>query len=176
MNREIIEDGVRKILEGIGEDVTRPGLVDMPKRVAKLYEEALANTGMTNAEIAKKYGKCFSDAGDGCSIVTVRDIPAFSYCEHHIALMYDMRVSVSYIPCGKVIGLSKIPRIVDAVCKRLQLQERIGNDICEIIQLATGSKDVRVEIDGKHSCVTARGIKKDSTTHTVSACGKLKGM
>ena len=107
MNREIIEDGVRKILEGIGEDVTRPGLVDTPKRVAKLYEEALANTGMTNAEIAKKYGKCFSDAGDGCSIVTVRDIPAFSYCEHHIALMYDMRVSVSYIPCGKVIGLSK---------------------------------------------------------------------
>ena len=169
MNREIIEDGVRKILEGIGEDVTRPGLVDTPKRVAKLYEEALANTGMTNAEIAKKYGKCFSDAGDGCSIVTVRDIPAFSYCEHHLALMYNMKCHVGYIPNGKVIGLSKIARICDMVAKRIQLQQRICADIEDIIQKVCETEDVIVVVEGEHSCMTARGIKSRGAKTRTSA-------
>ena len=178
MDREAIEYHVLGLLKAIGEDPDREGLKETPARVARMLEEVLEGTAYTNHQIAEMFGKTFDadyDA-DTDSAVVMKDITVFSYCEHHIALMYDMRVSVSYIPCGKVIGLSKIPRIVDAVCKRLQLQERIGNDICEIIQLATGSKDVRVEIDAKHSCVTARGIKKDSTTHTVSACGKLKDM
>lgn len=173
MDLQKIESGVRLILDGIGEDVNRQGLIDTPRRVAKMYAEVLASTNKSNAEIAKEFGKCFDeDCFDG--VVVVKDIPAFSWCEHHIALMYDMKVTVAYKPNGKVIGLSKISRIVDAVTKRLQLQERIGKDICEVIGLATGSKDILVMIEAKHSCVTARGIKKDGTTKTVTSIGNIE--
>ncbi|MBE6877120.1 MAG: GTP cyclohydrolase I FolE, partial [Ruminococcus sp.] len=89
-------------------------------------------------------------------------IQVFSYCEHHMALMYDMYVNVAYLPAGKVLGLSKIARICDMASKRLQLQERLGNDIAEIISEATGSPDVGVLITGSHSCMTARGIRNTS--------------
>ena len=92
--------------------------------------------------------------------VIVKDIDIFSYCEHHMALMYDMKVSVAYLPKDKVLGLSKIARICDMVGKRLQLQERIGSDIAEIIMEVSGSEDVAVYIEGCHSCMSARGIKK----------------
>ena len=99
----------------------------------------------------------------------------FSYCEHHLALMYDMKVSVAYIPKGKVIGLSKIARIADMAAKRLQLQERIGNDIAEIIQLVTGSEDVAVFIEASHSCMTVRGIKNaGARTQTQTLRGRFK--
>ena len=100
-------------------------------------------------------------------MVMVKDIEIFSYCEHHLALMYDMKVSVAYVPNGKVIGLSKIARIADMVGKRLQLQERIGSDIAEIMQEILDTKDVAVVIEGTHSCMTARGIKKvNAKTYT----------
>ena len=83
----------------------------------------------------------------------------FSYCEHHMALMYDMKVDVAYIPRGRVLGLSKIARICDMAAKRLQLQERLGRDIAEIISIAALSPDVGVRIEGCHSCMTSRGIK-----------------
>ena len=86
----------------------------------------------------------------------------FSYCEHHLALMYDMSVNVAYIPRGKVLGLSKIARICDMAAKRLQLQERLGSDIAEIISMAADTPDVGVVISGCHSCMTARGIKNAS--------------
>jgi GTP cyclohydrolase I len=92
--------------------------------------------------------------------VVMKDITVFSYCEHHLALMYDMKVNVAYIPRGKVLGLSKIARICDMAAKRLQLQERLGSDIAEIISEAAGTPDVGVVISGSHSCMTARGIKK----------------
>ena len=98
----------------------------------------------------------------------VKDIDIFSYCEHHMALMYDMKVSVAYIPRGRVIGLSKIARVCDMVGKRLQLQERLGRDIAEIISEAAGTPDVGVMIRGCHSCMTARGIKNVSA-NTVTA-------
>jgi GTP cyclohydrolase I len=105
-------------------------------------------------------------------IVLLKDIEAFSYCEHHIALMYDMKISVAYIPRDRVIGLSKIVRIVDMVTRRLQLQERIGSDIAEVMEKATGSPDVAVIIEAKHSCVTARGIKnRASGTYTTTMRG-----
>jgi len=105
-------------------------------------------------------------------MVIVKDIDIFSHCEHHIALMYDMKVTVAYIPNGKVIGLSKIARVADMAAKRLQLQERLGADIAEIISLATGSKDVIVVIEGEHSCMTARGIKsKGAKTRTAAIRG-----
>ena len=105
----------------------------------------------------------------------MRDIDIFSYCEHHMALMYDMKVTVAYVPAGKVIGLSKIARIADMASKRLQLQERIGTDIAEIIQIVTGSEDVAVLIEGCHSCMTARGIKKSAAkTYTSALRGRFK--
>ena len=103
----------------------------------------------------------------------MKDIDIFSHCEHHLALMYDMTVDIAYVPNGKVIGLSKLARIADMVSKRLQLQERIGNDILYIVKKITGSNDIIVRIEGCHSCVTARGIKKRSKTVTISKIGKL---
>lgn len=101
-------------------------------------------------------------------MVIVKDIEAFSMCEHHLALMYDMNISVGYIPNGRVIGLSKIPRIAEMCCKRLQLQEKIGEDIAEVISIATGSDNVIVHITSKHSCVTARGVKSRGSSTTTT--------
>ncbi|ETP71126.1 GTP cyclohydrolase I, partial [Lachnospiraceae bacterium JC7] len=99
----------------------------------------------------------------------------FSYCEHHLALMYDMKVNVAYVPKGKVIGLSKVARVCDMVGRRLQLQEKIGRDIADIISEITGSEDVAVTIEGYHSCVTSRGIKKTNTkTFTAELRGSFK--
>ena len=102
-------------------------------------------------------------------MVLIRDIEVFSFCEHHMALMYDMKVSIAYIPNGRVIGLSKAARIADMAAKRLQLQERLGSDIAEIMSLASGSEDIAVFIEGKHSCMTARGIKNCSSSSSYTA-------
>ena len=171
MDTKLIENGVRMILQGIGEDPDRPGLVDTPARVTRMYEEVLAYTGVSNEALAQQFGKCFIEETPYDEFVCVRNIPAFSWCEHHIALMYDMRVSVIYRPRGKVIGLSKVPRIVDAVTRRLQLQERIGHDILDVIKRATGCEDIAVIIEAKYSCVTARGIHRDAETRTVAIAG-----
>ncbi|MCI6406986.1 GTP cyclohydrolase I [Veillonella caviae] len=173
MNQELIEQGARLLLKGFGEDLNRPGIIETPKRVTKMYIEMLEGMHYTNEEIAKMYGKSFDV--DTSQMVIVKDIEAFSLCEHHLALMYDMNISVGYIPKGKVIGLSKIPRIAELCCKRLQLQEKIGEDIAEVISLATGSDDVIVHIKSKHSCVTARGIKsRQSSTVTLTTKGAFK--
>lgn len=174
MNTEKIEYYVKEILKAIGEDPEREGLKETPKRVAKMYEEVFEGIQYTNKQIAEMYNKTFEDdlETDSEDIVLVKDIDTFSYCEHHIALMYDMKISVAYIPAGKVIGLSKIARICEMVCKRLQLQERIGTDIAEVMEMVTGSPDVMVIIEGKHSCMTARGIKKPgSKTVTTTSRG-----
>ena len=108
-------------------------------------------------------------------MVVLKDIEIFSYCEHHMALMYDMKVSVAYIPRERVLGLSKIARIADMVGKRLQLQEKIGSDIAYIMEKATLSPDVAVVITGKHSCMTARGIKNTpAVTLTTTFRGAFK--
>ncbi len=105
----------------------------------------------------------------------MKDITVFSYCEHHLALMYDMTVNVAYIPHGKVLGLSKIARICDMAAKRLQLQERLGRDIAEIISEAADSSDVGVKIVGSHSCMTARGIRNNTAkTETRTYTGAFK--
>lgn len=114
-------------------------------------------------------------ASSSKDLVIVRDIQLFSYCEHHIALMYDMTATVAYVPNGKVIGLSKIARIADMVSKRLQLQERIGSDIAEIMQMVTDSEDVAVLIRGSHSCMTARGIRQaNAKTTTTTLRGRFQ--
>lgn len=159
---EAIKGHIRGILEALGEDPDREGLRETPDRVARMYGEVFKGLRYSNAEIAEMFNKSFEDGFSRHSddIVLVKDIEVFSYCEHHMALMYDMKVSVAYIPNGKVLGLSKIARIADMAAKRLQLQERLGADIAEIITLASGSPDVAVIIEANHSCMTARGIKK----------------
>ena len=172
IDKNRIEKAIKEILIALGDDPDRPGLVDTPKRVAKMYEEVFEGMNYTNAEIADKFCKCFDT--DNNDLVVVQDIPIFSYCEHHLALMYNMTVSIAYIPKGKVLGLSKFARIADMVGKRLQLQERIGSDIADIIQIATGSEDVLVVVEGEHSCMTARGIKsRGAKTRTATIRGEF---
>lgn len=164
-----VKKAVTMLLEAVGDDPSREGLKETPKRVAKMYQEVFEGMLYTNEEIAKKFDKCFEDTTTG-DLVVVDNIPIFSYCEHHIALMYDMRVSVGYIPNGKVIGLSKIARIADMCGKRLQLQERIGADIYDVLRQVLDTEDIIVAIEGKHSCMTARGIKKESSITRTSCC------
>lgn len=176
MDREKIEYHIRGLLEAIGEDPDREGLKETPARVARMMEEVLEGTKYSNHEIAQMFSKTFaeeeSSAGEA---VVMKDITVFSYCEHHMALMYDMTVNVGYIPHGKVLGLSKIARICDMAAKRLQLQERLGRDIAEIISEAAGTPDVGVKIVGSHSCMTARGIKNVSArTETRTYLGQFK--
>ena len=177
IDKEKIQEHVRGILIALGEDPDREGLRETPERVARMYEEVFAGISYTNDDIAQMFNKTFEaptgrNKGD---IVLIKDIEAFSYCEHHMALMYDMNVAVAYIPRGRVIGLSKIARIADMVGKRLQLQERIGTDIAYIMEKATGSPDVAVVISGKHSCMTARGIRSmNSQTITTTFRGAFR--
>lgn len=171
IDKEAVRFHIRGLIEALGDDPEREGLKETPERVARMYEEVFEGMNYSNAEIAEMFSKTFDEDTpfSGSEMVVVKDIEIFSYCEHHLALMYDMRVSVAYIPAGKVIGLSKIARIADMAAKRLQLQERIGSDIAEIMTLASGSGDVAVYIEGKHSCMTARGIRNgsSSTSYTV---------
>ncbi|WP_054740443.1 GTP cyclohydrolase I [Cellulosilyticum ruminicola] len=179
IDKEKIAYHIREILIALGDDPEREGLKETPNRVAKMYAEVFEGMNYTNDEIAEMFGKTFEDEdylgenyGD---LVVIKDIPIFSYCEHHLALMYNMKVSVVYKPCNKVIGLSKVARIADMVGKRLQLQERIGSDIADIMMKVTGSNDIGVFIEGEHSCMTARGIKKPGTvTRSTTFRGRFK--
>ena len=177
VDKEKVQEHIRGLLIAIGEDPDREGLRETPERVARMYEEIFEGIGYTNDEIAEMFNKTFEapKTSSKNDIVIVRDIEIFSYCEHHMAMMYDMKVTVAYIPKDRVIGLSKIARIADMVGKRLQLQERIGCDIAEIMQKATGSEDVAVLIRGKHGCVTSRGIKNvPAVTVTTTFRGRFE--
>lgn len=173
-----IEEYIKRILIALGDNPEREGLKDTPKRVAKMYEEVFKGMCYTNDEIAEMFNVTFED--DLCvsdnvgDMVFMKDIEIFSHCEHHLALMYNMKVAIAYIPKGKIIGLSKIARIADMVGRRLQLQERIGSDIAEILQRVTESEDVAVIIEGEHGCMTTRGIRKPGTkTITTTLRGKF---
>lgn len=171
-----IEEHIRGIITALGENPEREGLLNTPARVAKMYEEIFEGISYTNDEIAEMFNTTFEDdlCISECSkeIVMMRDIEIFSYCEHHLALMYNMKAAIAYIPDGKILGLSKIARIADMVSKRLQLQERIGADIAEIMQKVVETEDVAVIIEGQHACMTARGIKK---TNAVTVTTTLRG-
>ena len=176
-DREKVEKAVYAFLEGMGEDPTREGLAETPRRVAGYWEELLEGNNYTNKEIANKYSKKFLVNSDPLVVKEVKNV--YSHCEHHLALMYNMTVVVAYIPNQvgdkyEVIGLSKIPRIVDRCAKRLQLQEKLAEDIAECISIATGSKDVFVNIVADHACVSARGAKSDGTTDVTYLGGKFK--
>ncbi len=175
IDKERLEKAFNEIILALGDDPKREGLKDTPKRAAEMYLELFEGMNYTNDEIAEMFDKSFDTdyLTDSKNVVVVKGIDIFSHCEHHLALMYDMTVDIAYVPNKRVIGLSKIARIADMVAKRLQLQERIGNDILEILKKITKSDDILVRIEGCHSCVTARGIKKRSKTVTVSKIGSI---
>lgn len=174
-----IEEHIRGIIVALGDNPDREGLKETPLRVARMYEEVFEGMKYSNNEIVQMFDKTFEEDLDieqsTQDLIIVRDIDEFSFCEHHLALIYDMKVSVAYVPNGKVIGLSKIARIADMVTKRLQLQERIGSDIAEIMEEITGSRDIAVLIEASHSCMSTRGIKKTSAkTRTETLRGRFQ--
>lgn len=176
-NKEKCMKAVKMLLESFGEDIEREGLIETPRRVAGYWEELLEGNNYTNQEIADMYSKKFIVKDDTLVVKEVKNI--YSHCEHHLALMFNMKVVVAYIPKKvkggyEVIGLSKIPRIVEMCSKRLQLQEKLASDIAECISLATGSKDVYVNIIGDHACVSARGSKSDGFTDVTYLSGRFK--
>lgn len=151
-------------LHHVGEDATRPGLVRTPRRIALAYRFLTAGYGMKLEEILNR--AIFEEPYD--EMVIVRDIDFFSLCEHHMLPFYG-RAHVAYIPDGKVIGLSKLPRIVDLFSRRLQLQERLTVQIAECIQAAIAPLGVGVVIEGMHLCMAMRGVEKQNARSITSA-------
>lgn len=169
-----IKELTREFLEAIGDDPNREGLEKTPDRVAKMCLEIFEGMTHSNKEIAEMFNTCFEDVKTG-DLVVESNIPIHSFCEHHLMLMYDMSVAIGYIPNGKVIGLSKLARISDMVGKRLQLQERIGSDIADILHEILNTDDIIVVIQGKHGCMTARGIKsREAVTKTATLRGRFE--
>ena len=167
----VIEKCVYNILLALGENPDRPGLVETPKRVRKAYQEIFSSIDKSNEKIAEENSKSFDIESN--DLVTELHIPCYSMCEHHLLPM-KLDISIGYLPKDKVLGLSKMARIADAVCRRPQLQERIGHDIADIMMKATGSEDVIVVISGEHYCMTMRGVKKPGTyTRTAAMRGKF---
>lgn len=176
-DRKRAETAVKELLSAFGEDITREGLIDTPKRVAGYWQELLEGSQYTNKQIADMYSKKFIVHSNPLVVKQVKNV--FSHCEHHLALMYNMTVTVAYLPIQvnnnqyQVIGLSKIPRIVSLCSKRLQLQEKLAEDIAECISLATGSNDVFVNIVADHACISARGAKNDGITDVTTLHGEF---
>lgn len=173
-NMQQAEQAIATLLTAFNQDLTDENLIDTPKRVAKYWAELLEGELYTNDEIIKMYDKQFSLPTSN-NMVVVSNIPIFSHCCHHLALMFNMKAHVAYIPKDKVIGLSKVSRIADMVAKRLQLQERICEDISYIMQQILQTPNVAVVIEGEHGCVAARGIKKiNNITHTEVLSGDFR--
>jgi GTP cyclohydrolase IA len=155
VNHNQLEDAVRLILEAIGENPNREGLLDTPKRVAKMYEEVFS--GLTD-DPKQYFETIFSE--DHEELVLVKDIPFYSMCEHHLVPFFG-KAHVAYLPRnGRVTGLSKLARAVEAVAKRPQLQERITSTIANAIMEKLEPHGVMVVVEAEHMCMTMRGVKK----------------
>jgi len=163
-DQESIQAAILKILVAIGEDPTREGLKNSPLRVARMYAELLAGYGTNPVTLVN--GAVFEISYD--DMVIVRDIEFYSLCEHHL-LPFMGRVHVAYIPNGKVIGLSKIPRIVDMFARRLQVQERMTRQIADFIRDALNPQGVAVVVEALHLCTMMRGVRKHDARMTTSA-------
>ncbi len=168
MDKEKIERAVRDILEAIGEDPDREGLKETPRRVANMYEEVFS--GLT--EDARVHLKLFNEPGND-ELVIVRDIPLYSMCEHHL-LPFVGRAHIAYIPSdGKIIGLSKLARIVNVYAKRPQVQERLTTQIADFLYEELEAKAVAIVIQAEHLCMTMRGAKAAGAMTQTSA---LRGL
>lgn len=168
-DKKKIEEAIRLLLEGIGEDVNREGLKDTPERVAKMYEELCA--GM-DKEPEKHLSRTF--ACDNEDVVIEKDITFYSTCEHHLMPFYG-KAYIAYIPNGRVVGISKLARTVEVYARRLQIQEQMTNQIADALETYLGAKGVLVMVEAEHMCMSARGIKKPgSKTVTFAAKGQFK--
>jgi len=159
-----MEEQYAKIIEAIGEDLSRPGLVDTPKRAAKAFKFLTSGYHLNLDEVV-------NDAlfpSDSSEMVIVKDIELYSLCEHHL-LPFVGVCHVAYIPDGKVIGLSKIARIVDMYARRLQIQENLATQIANTIEEITGALGVAVIIEAKHMCMMMRGVEKQNSSMKTSA-------
>lgn len=163
MDKEKIKAGVRLILEGIGEDPGREGLVETPDRVARMYEELAAGYAGSPAEHLSKTFP--APRGD---MVMEKEIRFYSLCEHHMLPFYGT-VAVAYIPNGEVAGLSKIARVVEVYARRLQLQERLTAQVADAFMEYLNPQGVMVLVEAEHMCMTMRGIKKPGTKTVTSA-------
>ncbi len=167
---EQVEAAVRSILKSVGEDPERDGLKNTPARVARMYDELLQ--GYHTDPIALINGALFEVDYD--EMVVVKDIEYYSLCEHHLVPFYGV-AHVAYIPHGKVIGLSKLPRIVDMFARRLQVQERMTRQIADFIEEALHPQGVAVVVEGAHLCSMMRGVKKANARMVTSAVlGRFK--
>jgi len=165
MDRDKIEQGVRLILDGIGEDAGREGLLDTPRRVADMYEEVFVGLGRNPAEHL-----CVTFNEGHQEMVLVRDIPLYSVCEHHL-LPFLGKAHVAYIPgkSGRICGLSKLARVVDVFAKRPQVQERMTTQIADAFVEHLDPAGVMVVIEAEHLCMSMRGVQKPGAITTTSA-------
>ncbi|ERI08370.1 GTP cyclohydrolase I FolE [Aneurinibacillus aneurinilyticus] len=164
VNHKKIEEGVRMILEAVGENPNREGLLDTPARVARMYEEVFSGLAQDPKEY---FSVVFSE--DHEELVLVKDIPFYSMCEHHLVPFYGV-AHVGYIPRGgRVTGLSKLARAVEAVAKRPQLQERITSTVADSIMDTLEPHGVVVVVEAEHLCMTMRGVKKPGAKTVTSA-------
>jgi GTP cyclohydrolase IA len=164
-DRGKIEQGIRQILEGIGEDPDRAGLRETPSRVARMYEEIFAGIDVDASQIVTVV-----EGADFDEMIMVRDIPLYSSCEHHL-IPFVGKAHVAYIPnkSQQITGLSKIARVVDTLSKKPQVQERLTTEIAEAIERALSPRGVFVVIEAEHLCMTMRGVKKPGSVTVTSA-------
>lgn len=154
MDKQKIEQGIRLLLEGIGEDPEREGLLETPDRIARMYEEICGGMYESAEEHLKK-----TFTAENTEMVVEKDITFYSMCEHHMMPFYG-KVHIAYIPDGKVVGLSKLARTVEVYAKRLQLQEKMTVEIADALMEHLAPKGVMVLTEAEHMCMTMRGVKK----------------
>lgn len=162
-NREQIEHHIREILKLVGENVEREGLLETPARVTRMYEEIFAGYEVDPREVL---GVTFDERHE--ELVIVKDIVYYSQCEHHMAPFFG-KAHIGYIPSGKIAGLSKLARLVEAVSRRLQVQERITSQIADMLEEVLQPHGVMVVVEGEHLCMCARGVKKPGSKTVTSA-------
>lgn len=164
IDKKKVEEGIRLILEGIGEDVDREGLKDTPARISRMYEEIFA--GM-DEDVSVHLSKTFK--ADNNEMVLEKDIVFYSNCEHHMVPFFG-KVHVAYIPDGKVVGLSKLARCVETFARRLQIQEKMTAQIADSIMEFLSPKGVMVVVEAEHMCMTMRGVKKPGSKTVTYVC------
>lgn len=170
VDHEKVKEAVRMLLEGIGEDVSREGLIDTPDRIARMFDEIY---GGMDEDAGVHLSKVFSV--DNSEMVLEKDIVFYSMCEHHLMPFYG-KAHVAYIPDGRVVGLSKLARTVEVYAKRPQIQERMTGEIADAIMKHLTPKGAMVVVEAEHMCMTMRGIKKPgSKTVSVAARGIFEG-
>jgi len=165
LDKKMIAEGVKMILEGVGEDIKRDGLIGTPERVADMYEEIFSGIGI---DPARDLGPMFDEDHD--EIILVKDISFYSICEHHL-VPFVGKAHIAYAPnkSGKIIGLSKLTRVLEIVAKRPQIQERMTTIIANTIMEKLKPRGVMVIIDAEHLCMSMRGVKKPNTLTVTSA-------